>query len=112
MLNNQHIEFNGITDEINWKLSNDGFYLAKLAYKMQFLGAYPLPDTFISWKPWARPKCKVFCMVDSPKPFWTAHRLEKGGWKIVEFASFAIKWKNRRTTSSSNVVSSLGCGAP
>jgi hypothetical protein len=38
MLNNQHTEFNDITDEITWKLSNDGFYSAKLTYEMQFVG--------------------------------------------------------------------------
>jgi hypothetical protein len=47
MLNNQHIEFNDITDKINWKLSNDGFYSAKLAYKMQFVGLALSPIPFL-----------------------------------------------------------------
>jgi hypothetical protein len=81
MLNNQHTEFNDITDEITWKLSNDGFDSAKL-----------IRDAI----------CGAGRLVD----------LKKEDGKIVEFASVAIKCKNRRTTSSSNVVSPLGCGAP
>jgi hypothetical protein len=38
MLNKQHVEFHDTTNEISWKLSNDGCYLAKSAYKMQFVG--------------------------------------------------------------------------
>ena len=67
-------------DSITWKLSKDGCYSSKTAYKMQFLGQSNSPLSSLVWKPWAPPKCKIFAWLIIQNRVWTADRLAKRGW--------------------------------
>jgi hypothetical protein len=51
---------NDTPDKITWKLSNDGSYSSKSAYKLQFqIHVISLMPSLV-WKPWAPSKCKFF----------------------------------------------------
>jgi hypothetical protein len=69
-----------VADDISWKLTANGQYLAKSAYELQFSGS-----TFSSlhksvWKVWAPPKVKFFTWLLTQNRIWTADQLRKNGW--------------------------------
>jgi hypothetical protein len=68
-------------DTISWKLTNDGCYSARSAYKMQFLALTSSPMPSLVWKPWAPPKCKIFGWLVLQNRVWTADRLARRGWQ-------------------------------
>ena len=68
-----------VHDTIIWKLSPNGEYSAKSAYKAQFMGAILTPMNKVIWKVWAPPKVKFFAWLAIQNRVWTADRLERRG---------------------------------
>jgi hypothetical protein len=50
----------GVSDEISWKLTENGLYSTKSAYEMQFFGSTTSPLNKMVWKAWAPPKINFF----------------------------------------------------
>lgn len=67
-------------DEIRWKLTNNGEYTAKSAYKLQFLGTITSRMEKTIWKAWAPPKTIFFAWLANQNRVWTADRLAARGW--------------------------------
>lgn len=42
---------------ITWRLTSDGKYTAKLAYKVQIVGCTKASHLHVIWQTWAPPKC-------------------------------------------------------
>ena len=68
-----------VHDTIIWKLSPNGEYSAKSAYKAQFMGAILTPMNKVIWKVWAPPKVKFFAWLAIQNRVWTTDRLERRG---------------------------------
>jgi hypothetical protein len=79
LLSNTHLN-NLVEDDITWRLTPNGQYLAKSAYDVQFLGLIKSPMYNMVWKAWATPKAKFFAWLATQNRIWTADRLAKRGW--------------------------------
>ena len=79
LVNEVHLDEHA-EDDITWKHSNDGIYLASSTYKAQFLGLILSPMDFMVWKAWAPPKVKFFSWLALQDRIWTADRLARRGW--------------------------------
>ena len=86
---------NDVGDEIRWKLTADGEYSAKSAYKMQFMGTISSSMDKSVWRPWAPPKTKFFAWLANQNRVWTADRLAKRGWPNCGLCPFC-----KQTTES------------
>lgn len=73
--------FNEHEDTIIWKLTANGVYTTKLAYRLQFIGATRSTFNETIWKCWAPPKCKFFAWLVIQICIWTVDRLQKRGWQ-------------------------------
>jgi hypothetical protein len=72
---------NDTPDKITCKLSNDGSYSSKSAYKLQFqIHVISLMPSLV-WKPWAPPKCKIFAWLIIQNRMCTTYRLYIRGWQ-------------------------------
>jgi hypothetical protein len=88
-------------DQITWKLTENGQYLANLTYDLQFLGSTYLSMYKSVWKAWAPPKYKSFAWTALQNRIWMAEHFKKRGGKIVGLAFYASNLLNRCTISSS-----------
>lgn len=70
----------GVQDEITWKFSPDGNYLAKSAYSAQFIGSASTNFDVLIWKVWAPRSCKLFSWLAIQNRLWMADRLQERGW--------------------------------
>jgi hypothetical protein len=69
-----------VDDDITWRLTPSGNYMAKSAYELQLLGSTTSPMNKTIWKAWAPPKVKFFAWLANQGRIWTADRLAKRGW--------------------------------
>lgn len=53
----------GATDQIKWKLTASGQYMASSAYRMQFHGSIPTNDNTVIWSAKAAPRAKAFAWI-------------------------------------------------
>jgi hypothetical protein len=66
-----------IPDRYKWKLTQDGSYSSKSAYKAFFVGSIKFSPWRRIWKTWAPPRCKFFIWLVVHNRVWTADRLAR-----------------------------------
>jgi hypothetical protein len=66
-----------IPDRYKWKLTQDGSYSSKSAYKAFFVGSIKFGPWRRIWKTWAPPRCKFFIWLVLHNRVWTADRLAR-----------------------------------
>jgi hypothetical protein len=66
MVQATHLDPN-LPDSISWKLTNDGSYSSKTAYKMQFLGQPTSPFSLGGLEALGTSEMQVLRLVDDPK---------------------------------------------
>lgn len=69
-----------------WKLTQNGQYSAKSAYKARFLGSTKGPRLGSIWRTRAPPKCKIFAWLILQDRIWTSVRLQHRGWDCCSLA--------------------------
>jgi hypothetical protein len=94
---NVHLQVE-VDDDIIWKFTNNGQYSAASAYQMQFLSLVHSSIDKMIWKAWTPPKTKITLGLLCKSSFWTAHRLEKRGGQIADYALFVSKPRRWSTT--------------
>jgi hypothetical protein len=66
-----HVQLNNDPDKVIWRLSADGWYTTKYAYRAQFLGSHADYEWNCIWKSKAEPKCRFFLWLLFQNKLWT-----------------------------------------
>ncbi|KAK3144270.1 hypothetical protein QOZ80_4AG0310820 [Eleusine coracana subsp. coracana] len=87
------------------RLSTDGRYSAKSAYRSMFEGATLFGPWERIWRTWAPPKCRFFLWLVMHKRCWTADRLARHGLPHHDHCSFCDQEEEQLITCCCPVFS-------
>jgi hypothetical protein len=73
------VQLNNEPDKVIWRLTADGRYTTKSAYRAQFLGSRADYEWNRVWKSKVEPKCRFFLWVLLQNKLWTADRITRHG---------------------------------
>lgn len=81
-------------NSIVWKLTKHGQHTTGSAYRAQFEGRWKL-ISWLNWKTWAPPKCKLFSWLAIQNIICTSDRLQSQGWTMSTIAFLVVRRMRR-----------------